>query len=113
MLKPSKLSLRWEESWKVSERLYDNVAGIPATHAVLRSESKGKELCYAVHGHMPRSTLYSVRKRQRDKPIAVGFRGGQQLWWYADVFYKANADLTADDVVALVHEAENNRRLRL
>lgn len=46
-------------------------------------------------------------------PYELAEREGSKWWFFRDRFYKADADLSPEDVIALALEAENRKRLKL
>ena len=119
MLWPSKLDLSWDTDWARFDSLYSAAAGlggkskVPRSHAVLESKEKGRHGGYVIHAHMSTGELKTARDKQRRTPLAVGFANDNRLWWYQGKYYEADQDLQAHDIAALLHEAENKKRLKL
>ncbi|GAB3781560.1 hypothetical protein GCM10027601_11000 [Nocardioides ungokensis] len=54
--------------------------------------------------------------RSKNEPVMVhqSSKAGRRWWMFEDALYvTTDQDLTTDDVAALIHEAQNTRRLRL
>jgi HNH endonuclease len=83
--------------------------------AELKAERAGKVLLVGKErvAMWSRGKLSRAKSRQTAQRVNVSRWGENQVWWYRDSFFAAAADLDADDVVALAHEQDNRKRLRL
>jgi len=70
----------------------------------------GANVCRAEYSNAEYHTLVATK---HVRPVVLCSLGSEVIWWFEDSIYRADHDLTSDDVVALVREGQNKRRLRL
>jgi hypothetical protein len=117
MVKESIHDLDWTVSWNRNRSQYDDPPSPRnADWSLLvrtNRRSKAGAPAYIVHKALSPTEFKAANRLQAKTAVEVGRLDGKRLWWFRRVFYEADGDLTSEDVVALVLEAENKRRLRL
>jgi len=62
---------------------------------------------------MPTARVEARKRDQKEAPVPLTAHEGKTYWWFRDKVYATEENLTADDVMALVLEDDNKKRLKL
>ncbi len=115
MVKKTKLPLEWTP-WSTFVRyasIYDvKPSDVREGHILLVLQGKHPQL-WRVLGDCSPAEFGKMEVGQKSEPISLATVGESRLWWYGDAIYEADLDLESADVLALLLEAENKRRLKL